>query len=191
MNTYAIRNRLLRLIKTKAILKGEFELSSGEISDHYLDLRVITLSAEGLYYVTKLMFDKIVSLNQDVTMIGGPELSAIPIVSSLVQYSYQVRHPIDGFIFRDKPKPYGLMKMIEGLVIEGSNIVIIDDVTTTGASVLRVAEYISQLHCKVPLIMSIVDRGGGNRISNSGYSFHTLFKYEELLLETKAEHYNK
>ena len=170
--------RLAEIICKKAFFQGNFTLSSGVNSEYYLDLRNITLNPEGISLITDIIYNKI---PKNIDLIGGPELSAVPIISTLIKKCYEKKRNMFGFIFRDRPKPYGMMKMIEGIIPYRPNVMIVDDITTSGNSILKTIEYIEQIGCKVELVMVVVDRGGKKKIKDKGYEFKSVFYYETLL----------
>ncbi|MFN3528035.1 MAG: orotate phosphoribosyltransferase, partial [Candidatus Altarchaeaceae archaeon] len=92
------KEKLLNLIKTKALKKGKFILSSGKESDYYLDLRIVTTDAEGAYLIGKILYENLKNLEFD--FIGGMTLGADPIVTSYLLISYLHGNPKSAFIVR-------------------------------------------------------------------------------------------
>src|SRR3989339_1892800 len=124
-------NELKKLLReTGAVKTGEFTLSSGKKSNFYIDCRKVTLHPAGAKLIAKIILDKIKGLKVDA--IGGMTLGADPITSSVVAFS-----EIPGFIVRKKEKEHGTKQKIEGLIKTGFNVVVVEDVATTGASALQ------------------------------------------------------
>ena len=163
--------RLLTLVKEKALLPGEFVFVSGVKSSYYIDGRVITLSAEGVPLVGRMVFDTIVDVGVDA--VGGPTLGADPIVTAVVFTSYQMGKPIHGFIVRGELKTHGTQKQIEGNIKEGWRVAIVDDVITTGGSILRAIKAVEEKGCRVVKVVTLLDwqQGGSNELRRRGYEF--------------------
>jgi orotate phosphoribosyltransferase len=112
----------------------------------------------------------------DIEYIGGLASGAIPIIASVCARSWQGR-PIRGFYVREEMKTHGMMKLIEGFIEDGSNVIILDDVTTAGESVMKAVEEVRARHCNVVKVVSIVDRSEGarDRFRREGLEFVSLF----------------
>jgi orotate phosphoribosyltransferase len=154
--------KLKSLIKEKALLVGDnghFELASGDKSNYFFDMKLISMDPEG----SELIANAILELlkNEDVDYIGGLESGAIPIAAVIANRSLQIKKPIPAFFVRKTPKERGTKKMIEGNLIENSNVVLIDDVTTKGESVLLAVRKVRELNCHVNTVITIVDRLSG------------------------------
>ncbi|MCM8781100.1 MAG: orotate phosphoribosyltransferase, partial [Candidatus Omnitrophica bacterium] len=105
------KKRLLMLLKKEAFKKGRFVLSSGRISNYYLDGRIITLTPEGAYLTAEIILDLIKQM--DVEAVGGPTLGADPIVGAVAALSYIKKNPIKTFIVRKAIKEHGMQRRIE------------------------------------------------------------------------------
>jgi len=92
-----LKAKLLVLLKKEAFKKGRFVLSSGRISNYYLDGRVITLTPEGAYLVASIILEIIKDRNIDA--IGGPTLGADPIVGAIAALSHMKKIPINEIFF--------------------------------------------------------------------------------------------
>lgn len=167
--------KLKQLLKeTGAFKTGEFTLSSGKKSNYYIDCRKITLHPEGSRLIAKIIMDKIKGLKVDA--IGGLTLGADPITSSVVAIS-----DIPGFIVRKKEKEHGTKQKIEGHIKAGWNVVIVEDVSTTGASALQAIEAVEAAGVKVVKVISVVDREEGAAEVLRNYDFDPIFKKSGLL----------
>jgi len=150
-----LKAELLKLLKeTGAVKTGEFILSSGKKSNLYIDCRRITLHPQGARLIAKIILEKIKGLKVDA--IGGLTLGADPITSSVVVLS-----DIPGFIVRKKEKEHGTKQKIEGLLEPGWNVVIVEDVATSGATALQAIEAVEAIGAKVVKVISVVDREEG------------------------------
>jgi len=174
---------LADLIKKIAIVQGAFTLSSGRRTGIYIDGRVITLHPEGLKEVCSSCIHHIKRTGSKY--IGGPTMGADPIVGGTLVYGLQ-RLPFDyvlrGFIWR-RPKDHGTQKSIEGLLEVGAKVMIVDDVSTTGNSLLQVIRDVRQQYeAEVACVHVIVDReeGAKERIEAEGIEFINIFTLSEL-----------
>jgi orotate phosphoribosyltransferase len=151
-----LHQRLFKLIKSNALIyDGEFELASGLKTDHYYDMKSVTLDGEGSSLATQLLFAEM--QKHDCASVGGLESGSIPIAAMLVNYAFNMKHNLTGFYVRKKPKPHGQRKLIEGIPRDPS--IIVDDVTTTGDSVLKAVDALSDEDVRVLEVITIVDRG--------------------------------
>lgn len=156
------KKELLTLLKKKAFLRKKVKLSSGRISNFYIDVRKVSLSPKGVYLISHLIFDLLKS--KRITAIGGPTLGADPIVSGVCYLAYQNKKKLKGFLIRKSPKKHGRQKLIEGQVLaSGERAVIVDDVTTSGSSLIKAIEVLKKEKIKVVAAISVVDREEGAR----------------------------
>lgn len=151
--------RLKELIKERALTFGEITLASGGMSTFFFDMKMVSMNPEGSNLISDILLEILKS--EDVDYIGGLESGAIPIVSSLCTKSWINERPISGFFVRKKPKERGTKKWIEGNLEENSRVILLDDVTTKGGSVLKAVERVREKNCKVDKVITIVDRLAG------------------------------
>jgi orotate phosphoribosyltransferase len=169
------KQELKKLLETTGAVKfGKFVLSSGKESDLYVDCRRVTLHPLGAKLIGKIILDKIRNLKVDA--IGGLTLGADPITSAVVTLS-----DIPGFIVRKKEKEHGTKQKIEGLIESGWQVVIVEDVATTGASALQAIEAVEAFGCKVVKVIAVFDREEGASAALKNYDFDPILKKSELL----------
>jgi orotate phosphoribosyltransferase len=176
------RKELFRLLKTQAFFRGKFILSSGKESDFYLDARLVTLSAAGAYLTARMMLDMISKDQPDA--IGGPTLGADPMVGAIACLSHQAGRPINTFIIRKQPKAHGKQRQVEGPGLkEGSSVVIIDDVATTGKAFVEAIEVLQKMNIKIKKAICVIDRGEGASEALAGYKvpLQSIFTISEFL----------
>lgn len=170
------------------VQRGEHTLSAGGKSDVYVDCKGVTLSPKGSYlcgsilrHMTEQMEDKI---GEEIVAIGGMTLGADPLVSCTVMSSYLHGKSRNGFIIRKESKGHGTGNRIEGLngIPEGCSVVILEDVTTTGKTVLEATRQAETNGLKVKGVLTVVDReeGARNMLSGLGYSFDSIFRLSDL-----------
>ena len=166
------------MIQTKAIKHGDFLLKSGKRSPYYIDLRQVTLQSEGLKLIVDAVIDKIERWD-DFDAIGGPCIGADPIVGGIL---YNV-DALRGFLVRKEQKDHGVEGLIIGSVQPEDRCVIVEDVTTSGGSLLRACEIVQEFGCTISEVISIVDRNVGAKklFEEHNIQFSSLFDIEELL----------
>ena len=162
------------LFETGAFQTGDFTLSSGKKSNFYIDCRKITLHPQGAKLIGKIILEKIKGLKIDA--VGGMTLGADPIVGAVIMLS-----DIPGFIVRKKEKEHGTKQKIEGHLKKGWNVLIVEDVSTTGGSALQAIQTVEFAGAKVVKVISVVDREEGAKEGLANYNFEPIFKKSELL----------
>jgi orotate phosphoribosyltransferase len=179
------KQRLKEILLEKSYREGKFKLSSGKESDFYIDGKQTTLSAEGAYLCGKLIFDLIRNQSTSIDAIGGMTLGADPLVTAASMVSYLEKQPIPAFIVRKESKKHGTEQYIEGQknIIPGATVALLEDVVTTGGTLLKVIERVEAQGYKVGLIVTIVDRqeGGAETLSEKGYKLVPVFTRQDLL----------
>ena len=152
------KERLLAIIKEKSFLTegGPFRLASGGMSDYYLDMKPTMFSPEGLSLIAEIVFG-LLRDDPDVNSIGGLELGAVPITSAVTMRSQRER-PIDGFVVRKEKKGHGTDRKIDGNFRPGTNVVLFEDVTTRGGSVMQAVQAVRAQGATVKKVITIVDR---------------------------------
>jgi orotate phosphoribosyltransferase len=180
-----MRERLKEFIKGRSFLQSEkpvFRLSSGEMSSFYFDLRRTTLSPEGQYLIGNMVFDKIVELGLSPKGIGGLTMGADPIATATAYCSHLRGKPIEAFVIRKEAKAYGTMQQVEGAVEAGDEVVILDDVLTTGKSTIKAIEASRAAGLKVLCAVVLLDRcehGGKANVEAQGVKLYSIFTRED------------
>lgn len=173
--------RLKALLRERAVLRGNFVLSSGRRSDVYLDARLVTLSAEGSGLVGTVLEEALSGAGVDA--VAGLTLGADPIVASVAVVSGLRDRSIDGLIVRKTAKDHGAGRRIEGPWRDGTRVAVVEDTVTTGASALEAARAVEEAGGEVVGFWAIIDRkqGGREAIEATGKPFHALYDASELL----------
>lgn len=155
-----LKAQLLKLLKKEAFRKGGIVLSSGKVSSFYIDGRRVTLTAKGAYLVAYLILDLL--KGQKIEAVGGPTLGADPIAGALAVMSFIKKKPLKTFIIRKAPKLHGARRQIEGPDLKtGSRLVLVDDVATSGRSLLDSIGILRNEGFQVDTAIVIVDRQEG------------------------------
>ncbi len=180
-NLAGLKKKLCALLKTKALKKGKFILSSGKESNYYLDGRLITLDPEGGYLVAKIILELLKGQKTDA--VGGPTLGADPIVGALAALSHLEKIPLKTFIVRKAVKAHGMQQQIEGPELKAQErAVLVDDVATTGQALLEAKQALDKIGVFVEKALVIVDRGEGAKenLAQNGLKLEALFTREDL-----------
>ena len=179
------RQRLKEILLEKSYRKGTFTLTSGKSSDFYIDGKQTTLSAEGGYLCGKLILEIINAAEEPIEAVGGMTLGADPLVSAVSVVSHLENCPIPAFIVRKEAKGHGTGNYIEGMsnMPPGSRVALLEDVVTTGGTLLKVIERVEAQGFKVGLVITVVERqeGGVDVLAKAGYKLESLFTREQLL----------
>jgi orotate phosphoribosyltransferase len=184
-----MRDRLIALIKERSFMKSDepvFRLSSGKMSNFYFDLKKTTYSPEGLYLVGNLVFDRIKELGLCPKGIGGLTLGADPIALATSYTSYLRGEPIEAMVIRKEPKAHGTGSQVEGYIRPGDEVVIIDDVITTGASTIKAIEAARTSGLKVIGVIVILDRcecEGRQNIERLGLPVYPILTISDFIKE--------
>jgi len=186
-----MRDRLLQLLREKSLKIGRFKLVSGKTSDYYFDSKLTTLDPEGGYLTARLLLEEIKAREIEACAIGGLTLGADPIVSAVAAVSFSENKrfsPISAFIVRKEPKKHGTQQFIEGFTAsEGTPVIIIDDVCTTGGSTMKAIKRAEEGGFMVTAVFCLVDREQGAAEALKGYPFYALFTATELLAEPEIQ----
>tara|TARA_B100001250_G_scaffold110075_1_gene92957 strand:- start:24 stop:581 length:558 start_codon:yes stop_codon:yes gene_type:complete len=148
---------LLKLLKEKAYKRGEYVLSSGKKSEHYVNCKPVTLSCEGNALMSHLLMDLI---EPESVAVGGLTLGADPLVCGVAQKAYyRGNKHLDALIVRKNVKGYGTKDRIEGpKPPKGSVVTVLEDVTTTGSSAISAVKVLRDAGYVVNRVVAIVDR---------------------------------
>ena len=177
------KKTLLHLLKERAYKKGNFTLSSGQESEHYVNCKPVTLSCEGNALLSALMIEEI---EKDAVAVGGLTLGADPLVCGVAQRAYYSSHRhVDALIIRKNPKGYGTKEVIEGnKPPEGSLVTVLEDVTTTGGSAMKAVNVLRDAGYVVNRVVAIVDRCEDHKVwEDNNIEFISLFTLEDIIDE--------
>ncbi|MDR1722095.1 MAG: orotate phosphoribosyltransferase [Methanobrevibacter sp.] len=173
------KERLIQLLKENEVIKfGEFILSSGKESDYYIDIKKAITNPEILKTIAILISEKIDNLdNTDkIDKVAGPVLGAVPIATAV---SLKANLPL--LMIRKEKKGYGTSKLIEGDLNSGEKILVVEDVTTTGGSLLKAVEAIKDNEGIVKKAIVVVDReeGASETFKEKGIDFEPLISVSD------------
>jgi orotate phosphoribosyltransferase len=161
-----------------------FRLASGLISPYYVDCRALMAQPSARALVAELAWQR---LNQlPIDCIGGLEIGAIAIATTISDYAYRAvpRQEWRTFVVRKQPKDHGLGKLIEGVVKAGERALIVDDVLTSGGSLLKAVSAARGAGLVVHDALVIVDRkeqDGRARVEQEGVTVTSLITIDDLI----------
>ena len=151
---------LARFMQEHSLRRGHFILASGKTSTYYIDGKLTAMHPQGAVLIAKAILEEIKTLPVDA--IGGMDMGATPIVGAVAAVSAISGRPYPVFVVRKDVKKHGTMKAIEGPIPQSpSKVVIIDDVVTTGDSILKAIDEVQKAGHEVLLAISVLDRGAG------------------------------
>jgi len=181
------RDRLKEILLEKSYREGTFTLTSGKTSDFYIDGKQTTLMAEGAFLCGRLLYEQIKQAEKKITGVGGMTLGADPLVTAVSIVSYLEKDPIPAFIVRKEAKGHGTGNFIEGKnnLLKNSYVALVEDVVTTGGTLIKVIERVEAEGFKIGLVAAIVDRqeGGAEKLEKFGYPLKAIFNKSQLLNE--------
>jgi orotate phosphoribosyltransferase len=173
-----VRTRASKLIKNLSYSEGEVDLASKRVSNYYLDMKPTMFNPEGAILLANLILDKVANLRMDY--IGGLAMGAVPLIAPVVMLAAQEGMQLPGFFVRKEVKDHGTRKLIEGVEegdLKGKRVIILDDVTTTGASAMQAVQAAQEAGAEIILVLSVVDReeGAAALFAQKGIPFDRIF----------------
>ncbi len=179
-----LKTRLAKILYEKSYLEGEFTLSSGCKSDYYFDCRQSSLHPEGVWLSALLFMPMLEGLN--ITALAGMTLGADPLVTAASLAAYQRGLILPALIVRKEPKGHGTGRSVEGLanVRKGDSVAVLEDVVSTGGSVLKACKCVEDAGLRVASVLCILDReepGTTEAFAKAGHKLQSIFTRTELL----------
>lgn len=169
-----------KLYAIEAVKLGRFTLKSGITSPIYIDLRQIIAYPKLMHDIAMLIWDKVKHCSTD--LLCGVPYTALPIATCI-----SVQHDKPMLIVRKEAKAYGTKKQVEGQYQAGQTCLIIEDVVTSGSSVITVIEELQKLDIKVPYVAAFLDReqDGRTALTKLGCEFYSVITLSEIISELK------
>jgi orotate phosphoribosyltransferase len=185
MPKHDYRAELFELIRTRSFGRGKIMLASGRESDYYIDMRPTTVHPAGATCVGELIVDALEGIAVD--FVGGLEMGAVPVATAVAIASHRRGGDLQAFFVRKKPKDHGARKLVEGLpkgeTLKGKNVVVVEDVTTTGGSSMQAVQALREEGANIVLVLTIVDRleGARENFAAEDLEFRALYTADEFL----------
>ncbi|MBA3020404.1 orotate phosphoribosyltransferase [Propionicimonas sp.] len=153
------REQLIEQISELAVVRGKVTLASGREADYYVDLRRVTLDGVAAPLVGEVMTELVADLSFDA--VGGLTLGADPVAVAMLHHAAHAGGRLDAFVVRKEAKAHGLQRRVEGTQIAGRKVLVVEDTSTTGGSVMTALEAVREAGAEVVAVAVIVDRDTG------------------------------
>eukprot|EP01133_Synstelium_polycarpum_P010859 gene10859-12649_t len=167
-----------KLHEINAVKLGQFKLKSGIISPIYIDLRVTVSSPPLLAAIAEMMHQKVYSVTQEPKLVCGVPYTALPMATSM-----SIAHDIPMVMRRKEAKAYGTKQLIEGRFSAGDNVLVVEDLVTSGASVLETVRDLNGSDLVVTDVVVLLDRqqGAAATLTAAGLRLHSVMTMEQLI----------
>jgi len=177
------RERLLELLRSLAFQEREVVLSSGRTSNFYLDCKQVSLDPEGATLIGELFHATIEEVAPQALAVGGLTLGADPLATATSVVSFLAGRPRAAFLVRKEPKGHGTNQWLESTRLPaGAEVVVVEDVITTGAATLKAVERARLTGLRVVHALGLVDRlEGGREAVTREVPLTTLFTRRDFL----------
>lgn len=169
---------LIEMLKEQAVKFGDFVLTSGKRSKYYIDIKKASTDPRILEEIAKEM-EKVIA-DEKIDRIAGLEVGAIPIATAL-----SLRTKIPFVIIRKEKRTHGTTSRMEGELKEGDRVIVVEDVTTTGGSVISAIKAVRENNCICEKVIVVVDRmeGAKDALKEQGVELIPLATKKDLGLE--------
>ena len=172
------RAELLAAIKARAVVRGDFVLSSGQRADFYVDLRRILLDGRLAPLAGRVMLGLTWDLGYEA--VGGLTMGADPVATAMMHAAARRGTPVDAFVVRKAEKQHGLQRRIEGPEVAGRRVLAVEDTSTTGASPLAAVDALLEADAVVVGVAVLVDRGAREPVTERGLPFRAAYDLSDL-----------
>ena len=172
------RDELLAGIKARAVIYGDFILSSGRHSSSYVDLRRVLLDGRLAPLAGRVLLNATADLAYEA--VGGLTLGADPVACAMMHAAANRGTPLDAFVVRKAEKTHGTQRRIEGPDVAGRRVLAVEDTSTTGASVLTAVDALQEAGAEVAGVAVLVERGARPRVLDRGLPYRAVYELAEL-----------
>lgn len=179
------RARLAELVNELAVVHGQVTLASGLESDFYVDMRRATLHHEAAPLIGHVMLDMLEEAGlwpDEVTAVGGLTMGADPVATAMLHAAASRGLDLDAFVVRKAAKDHGMKRRIEGPSVEGRQVVVLEDTSTTGGSPLEAVAALREAGAQVLAVAVVVDRdtGARERVEAARLPYYAALGLEDL-----------
>jgi len=181
----SLRSRLAEYVRELAVIHGEVTLASGRVSDHYVDMRRVTLHHGAAPLVGHVMLDLLEEAGlgpEEVDAVGGLTMGADPVATAVLHAAASRGLAVDAAVVRKESKAHGLQRRVEGPDVAGRRVVAVEDTSTTGGSLLTAIEALRAAGAEVVGAAVVVDRdtGARERIEGAGVRYLAALGVDDL-----------
>jgi orotate phosphoribosyltransferase len=167
------------LHKIEALKFGLFKLTSGKVSPYYIDLRIVPSFPDAFRQICDFYAEAITNQIglKNFDRIAGVPIAGIPFAS---QIAYNLKKP---FLYvRKGARLHGRQRRVEGNLVSGDRVLLIDDLVTTGLTMKKAAEAITAEGGIVKETVALLDReeGGKEKLEKTKIQLHALLKISEV-----------
>ena len=161
-----------------ALQFGEFTLASGAKSNYYIDIKKASTEPKVLYLISQLMAEKVQASGKRYDRIAGVVLGSVPLAAAL-----SLATGIPYVMVRKEKKDHGTSKLIEGTIVKGDKVLVVEDVITSAGSSITAIGTLREAGASVEDIISVIDReaGGKDALKNINVTLTSLVKASDLL----------
>src|SRR5579885_110130 len=180
------RDELIDILVRESYVERQVTLSSGKVSDYYLDCRPAMFLPRASFLAGELMLQ--LAVEAGVAQIGGMAVAAIPVISSSISAAYRHDVALRGCFVRKESKGHGLQKRIEGAFRPGLKTAVLDDAITTGGSTLEALAALREAGADVTDCFALVDRNEGGReaLAAAGLRYRFVIDANEIRAAARA-----
>lgn len=177
------REALRDLLRERSLRRGDFVLASGARSTYYIDCRTTTMAGMGQLLIGRVGLAALDAAGWNPSSVGGLTLGADPVAYAIAHAAAREGRDMDAFTVRKQAKSHGTGRRIEGGFRSDTDVVVVEDVVTTGESALQAIKVVEEDGGRVTGVLSVVDReeAGRDRLERAGYPLVALFTTSELL----------
>lgn len=176
--------RLHDIVAKKSLITGDFVLTSGRTSKYMFQLRQTTMLPEGAALIGEMIVEY---MRQNALIsVGGMELGAVPLVAAVAVESHHAGYPVKAFFVRKQAKKHGAKERIDGHIADGDEILVIDDVATTGKSIFETIAGVKEEYpnCRMDRALVVVDRqeGATEALAAQGIALASILKKSDFAI---------
>ncbi len=184
MGANSERDELTGLVRELAVVHGRVTLASGKEADYYVDLRRATLHHRAAPLIGRLL--RTLATDWSFDAVGGLTLGADPVATAMLHAAAADGAALDAFVVRKESKAHGLQRRIEGPDVTGRRVLVVEDTSTTGGSVLTAVHAVREAGADIAGVVTVVDRDTGAReaIEAEGLAYRALLGLADLELPT-------
>jgi orotate phosphoribosyltransferase len=185
METFVHQRELADVIRQRSYRRGKFKLASGAESEFYFNLKPTMMDPKGGYLCARALLHILRSEKADY--VGGLEMGAVPVIAAVAALSFEDGLPVKTFFVRKQAKDHGTQDLVEGLAagesLAGNRVIIIDDVATSGGSIIKAAEIARAAGAVVDTGLVLIDReeGGTEALEKAGIRLLSVLKKSDFL----------
>jgi len=174
----AQRAELRQLLLDRSLIQGDVTLSSGQSSSFYFDCKRVTMYPRGASLVADACLAAIARLPERPQAVGGMTSGADPMVGAVMMRALERGWELASFYVRKEPKKHGTRQWLENAPDKGTKVVMVEDVVTSGGSVIRAIERAEEAGLIVVSVITLVDRGAGGAAAVGARcaAYHALYQ---------------